>query len=486
MIDRLLALISFVPDGLDRLARTAMPALRGRSVVVPVALGLLLLATVPVIQAALDLVTTRTVPSEVIGRDVGDATRLEVVGQAFDTGLAAGTDADGTALRWLALRDDAGDRAMLMVRTPVSPTMLRTRKVVARVVVDADLVGAASEALALRGAAPPVADVPDRYLLETRDAPDPRAIDGPAQIADLADGTVVRLELRQTSSGIASCTLTATCDARAMAAGTGRWLVRAEGPADDASVLLETALPPSAIPVDLYGTQARRQPDVQAFATTEPAALLLGWGRVFDITLLDHDPKLPVDRFWVGVLGLAGTGLLLLVARRRPYPIFRHEAPAAGWIHRATVTEVRGSASGRLAVGENALVDATDLPVQFVAAAPGGMPTVQVHLPAGPVAIDVPVASTGVRGLEHGRMAWITISRPALWLHWYRTDVRVAFASEDDRDAAAAVLAGIAEPPPPPTMSPPAIARPPRRPSADDGSSEPPASWRRPRPRGIR
>ncbi|MEO8246440.1 MAG: hypothetical protein ABI622_04890, partial [Chloroflexota bacterium] len=74
MTDRLHALLAFLPVGLDRLAHVALPRIGERSTVVPVAFGLLLLAAIPSFMAGFSLVTTRTIPSEVIDRQVGGVT----------------------------------------------------------------------------------------------------------------------------------------------------------------------------------------------------------------------------------------------------------------------------------------------------------------------------------------------------------------------------------------------------------------------------
>ena len=483
MIDRILALLAFLPVGLDRLVNTAFPGRRDRSVVVPVALGLLVLALVPGVQAGFELVASRTIPSEVIDRQVGGVTRLQVIGRAFDTGLPAGTDARGRPLRWLAIRDDAAQRSMLMARTPLSADALRTRSVVARVATDAPLASTAAERL---GADAGRVAHGGRYLVEAPDASDPRAVDDPSQLGELADGTAVRVALRLTGAGVARCTLDATCDARALAGGRGRWLQLAVGPAGGQRLLVETDHPPTAIPVDLYGTQLTRAPAVADLVGAPAAEALFGWGRIFDIAILDHDPDLPIDRGWLGVVGLALAGMTLLLARRRAYPIFRHETPAGGWAQRPATAAIPGRATGRLALGDGPPTDAVDVPVTIEPASGSKPPVVVVMLPDGAQRLDVPVAATGVSGLEHGRLAWVTASRPALWLHWYRTDLRIAFRDRAARGAAATILAGVVAPPR--ALTPPPAAPPPPRPRPAVALEEPnpPPTFRRPRPRGAR
>lgn len=489
LIDRILALIAFVPVGLDRLVHAAIPALRARSMVVPVALGLLVLVAVPVTQAGFELVINRTVPSEVIERDVGSATMLQVAGHAYDTGLSAGTDAQGRALRWLALRDGPDPRSMLLVRTPEPTASLRTRVVTARVATDGDLVARINDALEQRGApgtgTAAVTALDGRYLVEAPDAVDAREIDDPAAIASLADGTPVRLELRLTGEGIAPCTLDAACDARETAAGQGTWLQRATGAASRQAVLVETAYPPSVIPVDLVGEQVREAPTVEALLETRPARVQIGWGRTLRAAIVEHDPSLPLERAWLGVIALAAVAALLLLARRLAYPIFRHEAGAARWTRPVAASTVAGRALGHLAVGDGPSIDAQDVRLDITPGEPGDVPRVEAGLPGGRVPLEVPAAGAGVSGMEHGRLAWVGHSRPALWLHWYRTDLRVAFETAADRDAAATMLSSISDRPAPPPKAPTSPQPPRRRPPGAE-PDEPAPTWRRPRPRGAR
>lgn len=494
LTDRLVALVAFLPVGLDRLARTAIPALRGRPVVVPVALALLVVTIPALVLAGAELVITRTTPGEVIERRTYGITMLEVVGRAFDGGLPAGTDARGRSLRWLALRDGPDARSMLLVRTPASPEALRTRTIVARVATDATLVGAVTGALARRGAPGPgdpasATALAGRYLVELAEAPaEMRDIADPSSIAGLPAGSVVRVELRFTGEGIAACTVEGTCAARELAAGIGMWLQRAAGATTTQAVLVETRHPPTAVPVDLIGTQVRDLAAVETLAATGPASLLFGWGRLLHAALLDHDPDQPIDRSWPAVAALAGSGLLLLFARRRSYPAFRHEAGPATAAGRARSTRpatAGGRATGTLVAGGAAPHHVVDAPVRIELDA-DGRPALDVELTGGRARVDAPVASAAISGLEHGRIAWLLHSRPALWLHWYGTDLRIAFDTEADRASAAAILADATrrQPPPPPSDALPPPPR--RRPSAERETDEPPPVFRRPRPRGVR
>ena len=484
MTDRLRAVVAFLPIGLDRLVHAALPGLRERSVVVPVAIGLLLAAAIPLFTAGFSLVTTRTIPSEVIDRQVGGLTMLEVVGQAYDTGLDAGTDAKGRPLRWLALRDDATQRGMLMVRTPASADALRTRTVTARVTIDPALVASVGDALAERGATATPDRLAGRYLVEAPGATSPRDVHDPDELALLADGTIVRVELHLEGLGIAACTSDGTCDARSLAGGSGSWLQRGSIQGTDLPVFLATSYPPTAVPVDLVGRQVLDAAAVQALAATPAAEALLGWGRVFDIALLDHDPELPVDRSWLAIAILGGAALTLLLARRRPYPAFRHESPAVGWTAAGGGGQV-ARASGRITLSAGQPATVVNAEARVEPADGQRAAAVVLDIPEGVQRLEVPAAASGVRGLEVGRLAWVTGSRPALWLHWYQTELQLAFASRADRDRAATLLAGITAPPPP-RAAPPPPAPPPRRPATPAAGEDAPPEWRRPRPRGAR
>jgi hypothetical protein len=482
--DRLHALFAFLPVGLDRLAHAAMPRLGERSAVVPVAIGLLLLAGIPSLTAGFSLVTTRTIPSEVIDRQVGGVTLLEVVGQAYDTGLPAGTDARGRPLRWLAARDDATQRGMFMIRTPSSTDTLRTRSMTARVAVDPSLVAAAAEALAQRGAAPAPDELAGRYLVEAPGAMNPRDVSDPDELETMAGGTVVRIELELEGVGIAACTMDESCDARAVSSGSGSWLQRAAVVGAEKRVFVTTAYPPTAIPIDLVGRQVLDQPAVQDLAATPGADALLGWGRVFDIAVLDHDPELPVDRSWLAIGVLAVSGLALLIARRRPYPVFRHEGRPAGWSNNAG-SGADARATGRITLPSGQPLSVLDAAARVEAADGRRAAAVVLDLPDGEQRLEVPQAATGVRGMEVGRLAWVSESRASLWLHWYQTELQLAFADTADRNRAASLLAGITAPAPP-RAAPPPPAPPPRRPATPVADEDPPPEWRRPRPRGAR
>ncbi len=456
--------------------------------VVPVALGLLALSLVPITLAGLELVTTRAAPSEVIDRDVGSATMLQVVGNAFDTGLPAGTDAQGRPRRWLALRDGPDRRSMLLVRTPQPADGLRTRDVTARVETDANLVARVTDALAARGAPGPgrgvsAAGLDGRYLVESPGAADPRRLEDPAEIASLPAGTVVEIKLRLTGEGIAACTLDGACDARRIGAGEATWLQRAAGAESTQPVLVETAYPPTVTPVDLVGEQVREPPAVVALLESPAAGTLIGWGRTLEVALLEHDPALPIDRSLAAMGTLVGLGIFLLLARRLPYPVFRHEAAVPRWAGGSDRPATPGVATGRLAVGDGPPVEAAGMAVTFV---PGSPPRVVAETPAGQVTLDIPAASAAVSGLERGRLAWLRRSRPAIWLNWYRTDLRVAFETADDRDAAAALLSSVSAPPAPPPAVPKPPPPPPRRAPRARTEDEPPPDFRRPRPRGVR
>ena len=417
LIDRLVALIAFLPVGLQRLVAAAFGVRRG-PVVPLVAFGLVLLGLFPLAQAGVELITHQATPGDVIERRAGDLTMLEVAGIGYETGLAAGTDANGQPVRWLALRDGVDDRRVMLVRTPVDDGALRIREVIGRVRSDAPLVASATDQLAARGAAgfgdlANLIALDGRMVVEVRSGVDPndaQRIDDPAAIAGMVDGTLVRLRLRFTGAGIATCTLEANCDARRMAVGAGEWILDGVGLHSTQRVLVRSPLPPSAVPVTMVGRQVRDPAAVDAMLATAPGQTLLGWSRALDVAVLDHDPALPADRAWGGALLLVVLGLLLLVARRIRYPVFRHEGAISRRIGGAPA--VAGLASGRLGVPDAAPLNVVDLPIRLEPQPDAG-PVLVATLPAGSVRVDVPRASATASGIEVGRLAFVRRSIPA-------------------------------------------------------------------------
>jgi hypothetical protein len=487
VIDRLVAFVAFLPVGLQRLVAAAFAVRRG-AVVPLVAFGLVLLGLFPLAQAGVELITHQATPGDVIERRAGDLTMLEVAGIGYETGLSAGTDATGHPVRWLALRDGVDDRRVMLVRTPVDDGTLRIRDVVGRVTSDAPLVASATNELATRGAAgfgdpTNVAALDGRMVVEVRSGVDPndaQRIEDPAAIAGMADGTLVRLRLRFTGAGIATCTLDANCEARRLAVGAGEWVLDAVGLHSTQRVLVKSPLPPSAVPVTFVGRQVRDPAAVDAMLATGPGRALLGWSRALDVALLDHDPALPADRAWGGALLLVVLGLLLLLGRRIRYPVFRHEGAITRRFGGAPA--VAGVASGRLGVPDGAPLDVVDLPIRLEPQPDAG-PALVAELPAGHVRVDVPRASATASGIEVGRLAFVRRSIPALWLSWFGTDLRVAFAGETERDAAAALLVSVPVRPAAASAPPPPRPRPRRTTQADEPDPPP---WRRPRPPGVR
>jgi hypothetical protein len=71
-----------------------------------------------------------------------------------------------------------------------------------------------------------------------------------------------------------------------------------------------------------------------------------------------------------------------------------------------------------------------------------GRITAALHLADGTV-IPLAAHDTGLLGrVERGSVIRLTGERPALWAHWYGTDLRMTFESEAARDAAADLVAG--------------------------------------------
>jgi hypothetical protein len=68
--------------------------------------------------------------------------------------------------------------------------------------------------------------------------------------------------------------------------------------------------------------------------------------------------------------------------------------------------------------------------------------TAALVLPGGEL-VALAAHDTGLLGqVERGEVVTLTGVRPALWAHWFGTNLRLTFANADDRDDAARVAAG--------------------------------------------
>ncbi len=433
-----------------------------RPSVVPALIGLLVLvSTVPVVQAGAELIVTRTSTSDFVDRLTGnDVSLLEVQALAFRIPFAGPPREDGTPTWFYAVRDNVSDDRVAFVRSAVPPGSFATRTVQARVLVDATMISGAAAVLRGHGwLTGPLVDSGGRYLAEVdagQDQGGGRSIGSAADLAGLAEGTLVRIDLHFAGTGIAVCeaadpsaAVGTACNARSLAAGGG-FLQLAT---DDAgrALVVQTVYPASDVPIHVVGRQVRAEAQLASLLTLPWVDRLVGWGNVLPFAYLDHDPRLPVDQLWLAPFLFGVLAALLLIGRRIGYPVFVLEpgalAPATARGGTDPGTPVSTRVSGRLARSRGGPVDVEGAPGMLRAGRPGAGPELVVELPSGPFEIVLPASGGAMTNLDRGTLHTLRSSRPALWLHWFGSDARLVFDDPGARDQAEAMLAALREPP---------------------------------------
>jgi hypothetical protein len=209
---------------------------------------------------------------------------------------------------------------------------------------------------------------------------------------------------------------------------------------------LDPALPP------LSNGQA-----LEEFAERPGVQALAGWGRILVQSSIAHDPALIRDRLWLGPILLAILAGLITVGERLGYPYFR---PDVGGSRRwttsaatATSDVVPAPASTDpipVVVSGHALKPAGDRwhldeargDIRSAGDRDDGRVTAAVHLADGTV-IPLAAHDTGLLGsVERGSVVSLAGERPALWAHWYGTDLRMTFESVAAREHAAELVGG--------------------------------------------
>ncbi len=448
-----------------------------RPSVVPALIGLLLvISAVPAVQAGAELIVTRTSAGDFVDRLTGsDVSLLEVQALALGMPFEAGTDDRGDPSWFYAVRDDLSDERVALIRSPVPPGDFETRSVVARVLVDPDVVAGATEALDRHGWRPQgLAADADHYLAEaTSPEGSVRSVGSASEIANLDAGTLVRLELRFSGTGIARCEadqgaqgdIGAGCDVRRLATGTGGFLqVALDG--DGVPLLVQTGFPASNMPIHVVGRQVRAESELASFLSLPWVNRLLGWANVLPFAYLDHDPRLPVDHLWLAPVLFLVLAALLWLGRRLGYPTFVLEphAASAGEGPRSEPAgpgerePVRGLVSGRLARPRGGPLDLDDAPAELrppshASGAGAGAGTdvgavLVVDDPHGPrFEITLPAGAGALTNLDRGTVHYLTARRPALWLHWFGSDARLVFGDASERDRAEALLVRLRDAP---------------------------------------
>jgi hypothetical protein len=210
---------------------------------------------------------------------------------------------------------------------------------------------------------------------------------------------------------------------------------------------LDPALPP------LTNGQA-----LEDFTTRPGVQALAGWGRILVQSSIAHDPTLIRDRLWLGPVLFAVLGGLILFGEQLGYPYFRADVGGSRrWTTAPTSAAAPPSEPAEptpVVVSGHALKPAGDS--WHLDEAPGliwpagerddGRVTAAIHLADGTV-IPLAAHDTGLLGsVERGNVVSLAGVRPALWAHWYGTDLRMTFASDAERERAAELVGGSGAP----------------------------------------
>lgn len=460
MIDRLRAVIGFIPVGLERWVRAAVGPLPFD--VAPVAaIGALILAVAPLLVAGSAKQITTATSEEMVDRNVPTTvTYVHLPGLAM-TGPLRAPGHFTTPPYGLLVRDGTTADAMTIVISERPPAVFQSRTVIGRVAVH-DW-SAAATALTARGV-----DTGDLNasvsLIEVEDPPtDEQAtnVSSAADLAGLSDGTLVSVPLVFAGESLATCTVSADgCPARGLANGGGIFLQLSEVGEHHDPVLVQTAYSSSVVVGTWTGTQLRNQPDLEEFVASVPVQALAGWGRILVLASIADDPNILRDRLWLGPILLVIAAVLIFMGERIGYPVFR---PAAEGSRRwaglgkggkeAAPESVSGSFTVRVSghattvEGHRRHLDAAWSTLALGAgASPDGRATAVLRFADGE-SVALAAHDMGVMGsTEKGEVVTVRSVQPALLARWYGTDLRLIFGSADDRDGAAAMLAQVRAP----------------------------------------
>lgn len=416
-----------------------------------VAVGALALAVAPLLWAGSEKEILPVTSVEMVDRNVPTTqTYVSLPGLAMRASLPA-PGADSGPPYGLLVRDTARANAFTIVTSDVPPQRLDARYVVSRVTTRAAAAGAVS-VLEARGE-PTTGLDGSTWLIEVTPPQDEpiTEVASVAGLAGLADGTLVRIPLRFAGESMPTCTLAPDgCPARSLAAGNGIFVHLAHGIPEPEPILVQTAYPSSVVPGRWTGPQVRNGPDLQAFAAIEPVRALAGWGRTLILASILDQPSIVRDRLWLGPALLGLLAGVLWLGSRIGYPFFRPvvegsrrwgsarsdpggptpELPPEG-------IPVRVSGHATTMSGERMHLD--EARAVLLPSAPdsvGDRATAALRLAKGEV-IALAAYDIGALGsVERGEVVRIGDVRPAIWAHWFGTDLRLTFQSAADRDLA--------------------------------------------------
>ncbi|MGH2462161.1 MAG: hypothetical protein ACRDFZ_00870 [Candidatus Limnocylindria bacterium] len=419
-----------------------------------VALGALLLAVAPLLSAGAEREIVPATSTEMVDRMVPTTvTYVSLSGLAMPVSLAA-PGASGWPPYGLLVRDAPGSDAFTIVTSEVAPQRLASRYVVGRLT-RRSAASVAVDALADRGESTTGLDG-STLLIEFAPPEDEPVTDVAAvgELADLADGTLVRIPLRFAGESMPSCALTPDgCAPRSVAGGTGIFVHVAHGIPEPEPILVQTAYPSSVVPGRWTGPQIRNGPDLEAFASAGLVQALAGWGRILVQASIVDEPGLVRDKLWLGPALLAVVAGLLWMGMRIGYPFFRPIVEGSRrWGSTAPLPEpsippfpvqgipVRVSGHAITMSGRRLHLDETRAVLLPSSARPDGdRATATLSLPGGE---EIALAAYDIGALgsvERGEVVRISGVRPALWAHWFGADIRLTFGSVADRDLAGTI-----------------------------------------------
>jgi hypothetical protein len=189
---------------------------------------------------------------------------------------------------------------------------------------------------------------------------------------------------------------------------------------------------------------------LEEFVASPGVQAMARWGRILVQSSITHDPTLIRDRLWLGPVLFTLVAVLLWLGGRVGHPYFRPDVggsrrwsaappPVEGEVP-ATGLPVLVSGHAMTASGQRRHLDENAASLLPTATDDDGRVTVAIDLPDG---TRVPLAAhdTGVLGsVERRNVVSLSGDRPALWAHWYGTDLRMTFSSVADRDLAASLV----------------------------------------------
>jgi hypothetical protein len=419
-----------------------------------VTLGALALAVAPLLWVGAEKEIVPATSVEMVDRFVPTTvTYVSLPGLAMNVGLPA--PGSGTAPPYgLLVRDAAGASAFTIVTSDVAPERLEARWVVGRVTMR-PVAAAAIAALDVRGEATAGLDGSTLLIEVTPQADEPITdVQAVADLAGMTDGTLVRIPLRFARESMPTCVLAEEgCRARLLAAGNGIFVHLAHGIPDPEPVLVQTAYPSSVVPGRWTGPQVRNGPDLEAFTSTLPVQALAGSGRILVLASIVDEPGLVRDRLWLGPALFALLAGILWLGGRTGYPFFRpivegsRRYGSAFAMQEGPVTPlpaegipVRVSGHATTVDGRRAHLDEVRAVLLPSSARPdGNRATAALSLPGGEVVALAAYDIGALGSVERGEVVRVGDVRPALWAHWFGTDLRLMFGSAAERDLAAAI-----------------------------------------------